>query len=77
MPNNDISWNANGIFSGSVTGSSLILQSSTEDSDKKFELTINDQGVIQVAPFGSYETTVNAHITYYGGDNDSNASGDE
>ena len=41
-----LDWGGNGWFAGNVEVTSIILRSSTEGSNKKFRLTIDDDGVI-------------------------------
>lgn len=45
-----VDWNGNGWFAGTVEGTALILKSSTEGSNKKFKITIGDDGVLSVEP---------------------------
>ena len=39
-----VDWDGNAWFAGSVEGDSIIIRSSTEGSDKKFTLTVDDNG---------------------------------
>ena len=41
-----LDWDGNGWFAGSMEASAIILRSSTEGSNKKFRITIDDDGVL-------------------------------
>ena len=43
-----VDWNGNGWFAGTVEGTALILKSSTSGSNKRFKITIDDDGVLSV-----------------------------
>ena len=43
-----LDWNGNGWFAGNVEATAIILRSSTEGSEKKFKLTIDDTGELNI-----------------------------
>lgn len=45
-----VDWDGNGWFAGTVESTAIILKSSVEGSNKKFKITIDDDGVLSVTP---------------------------
>jgi hypothetical protein len=43
-----IDWKGNGWFAGTVEATAVILKSSTEGSNKKFRLTVDDSGILSI-----------------------------
>lgn len=52
-----LDWEGNAWFAGFIEGNAIILPSSTEGSTKKFKLTIDDSGSLNIAEYTTESTT--------------------